>query len=184
MNEINKNPMCSEIQDLLIKFSINKLTDQENQIVNEHLKLCEECSAYQNVLNEIPISLAVPGKSNLIPNPVISQLAAKRMKERKSMLTQSANNIWDSILSILNYRVPIYQAVFGMTFFFCVFFGLNRINFTANSMRGNFSETLQNKNNITILNDSLENILGIERWNVGISLHDDTVLTHFTVKAM
>lgn len=184
MNEITNNVLCDQIRDLLIRSAADDLTDRERHLLTEHLESCEQCRTYQEMLNKLPVSLAVPKTSGLLPDPAIYRMAVKRLKERAAFHIRPAESITDYVISLLNHRIPVYQMILGMALIIMVFSTFERTDYTGYTLKGYISENVENNKLITIFDDSLLNIFNINKRQVGISLQDDTVLTQLTVKAM
>ena len=109
---------CDVIQPLIIKNHVDDITNEELIFVKEHLKSCKKCRHYESTLKNLHNSMQTGKSQKLVPNPNIRQTLLSQLKPHKTTRLDIFGNIWQNITRIFEYRIPVYQAVLGLTFAF------------------------------------------------------------------
>jgi hypothetical protein len=112
---------CSSIEDLLVKSSLEILTEQESRLVHEHLQSCGRCQAYRRTVLEIQNAVQIPAQATLLPDPAIRLNLLQRMEARHSQRNGVLVSFVQTMLGLLRYRVPLYQAAIGVAMLFLIF---------------------------------------------------------------
>jgi len=184
MKKINNNANCSNIEDLIIKKEMNNLTENEDLLLTAHLKICKKCRMYKNIVDEFHNVMAVPAEGGLMPAPEIRRIAATKMKELRKEHPLLKNSLWQSVLGILKYRIPVYQAAMGVALFIFVFLSVEQFNRTINYSRENVSEILQREILTVDTVDVLENFFMIDKQKIGRNAKEDSFFTQFIITVM
>ncbi len=183
MKESNNAPLvnCDNIEQLLIKQSIDELTDEENRLIQKHLKSCQRCRSYQSALLKLKYSMQVSEEDKLAPNPAIHEILIQRMKELRPQEIGFLDRAYQSIISLFEYRIPVYQALTGVILIFLLFLGLRHFPFTT----GQKSAGIQS---ITPIGTStpaqlmvIDNLDIIGKQKIGQNVKEDSTLIRFIV---
>jgi predicted anti-sigma-YlaC factor YlaD len=176
--------ICEVIQALIIQKNFDELTHTQNESVESHLKTCRTCQNFQKVLlkmNELTdykeekaVSLPVTTYQNL------RQRVAAKKKSNISIFQQS----WEWLKNILDYRVPVYQIVFGGVMILMIFFISRQVSYedkyeipvspSISTLETPVVETMQVLNPHEVL----------EKQMIGQSVKEDTALYRFLVTVM
>jgi hypothetical protein len=184
MNATDKN--CAIIHDLLVKKDFAALPAHESLMLAEHLRECEACRTFQQVLLNVQQAIQPIAEEMLIPNPTIRQNIRNRIS--RSIPARPASNglreAWNMLHDILKLKIPVYQAVLAMAIVFAVFIGIDKVN-----ARGE-QETLQrllseqNGKQTFVSSEAPHHIARIDSQKIGRSVAEDSLLMKFIVTAM
>ena len=175
MSKLKKLLTCEEVENILIKQNIENISETEQQLVENHLRSCEQCKKYEYALLKLKNTLAAVHQDTLMPDPEIKKNISNRIAGRTSVL----NNIGQFILEIFEYRIPVYQAIGAMA---AVIFILVAFNTVATSTDRNIDilgNSVSLKGVVENLNYRLDSLQLIERQRIGISVSEDSILTQF-----
>jgi Tfp pilus assembly pilus retraction ATPase PilT len=124
------NPNCEDIEQLLVNRILDELTRDENFVVEEHLKSCEHCQTYQQILLNLKNSMQIDAKETLIPDPAIRENILRQMKTLNPQETGFFKVTWQYIRNIFKYRIPVYQALSGLALIALIFLIVNQLSFS------------------------------------------------------
>ena len=173
---------CDVIQPLIIKNHVDDITNEELIFVKEHLKSCKKCRHYESTLKNLHNSMQTGKSQKLVPNPNIRQTLLSQLKPHKTTRLDIFGNIWQNITRIFEYRIPVYQAVLGLTFAFLVFFTINQVNHLDSQIfSGDMSTTTVDSTNFINVTKTLEMA---EQQKIGRNIYEDSLLTRFIVTDM
>lgn len=129
MTKQKKND-CQDIELLLLKNNIEDLNIEDQKLVEEHLKNCDKCISYYNILQNIQQSAKIYLEENLIPDPAIHYNITKYLKTQKSKQYGLLSNSWQFIKDILEIKIPVYQLVSSAVIIFFIVFAINKLTVT------------------------------------------------------
>ena len=184
MKDMDNDLKCSDFEHLLLKKESDNLTESEAALLRRHLESCERCGAFKNVVSELHRAMSVPSKGGLIPDREIYRRAVMKMKEKSRKRALKASNFWQSILGILRYRIPLYQAAMGIALFVFMFLSLDQFNLSEDYTEERISESFQGKGVIVDTVDVLRDIFKIDAGKVGRNAKEDSFLTQFIYTIM
>ncbi len=184
MKKTNNNLNCSDIEDLIIRRDLNEVTDSESKLLNEHVKSCQKCNAFQNTVSKIKNNMTVPSHSGLIPAPEIYHIAVSKMKKKKQNRPHTEGGVREFILGILKYRIPVYQAAMGIVLFIFLTLTANQFNFSGNLSGGKISETLYSEEGMIDTVDVLKDFFNIDKQKIGRNAKEDSFFTQFMFTIM
>jgi hypothetical protein len=186
MKKSNEKPYinCDEIERLLIDRIFDELTQDESHLVREHLKSCDRCQGYQNTLVNLQNSMQISAEDKLTPNPAIRQNIMKRMKISKPAETGIFNISWHYIKNVFEYRIPVYQALFGVVLIALTFLAVKQISFSPHQKPSKLQSLAQIETSIPAQMSVIENLEIIEGQKIGRNVKEDTTLTRFIFTAM
>ena len=118
-----KDKICREIQDMICTSRITHINKEDMKKLQDHIKTCETCMEYQEVINNIIALMQVEGCEKFNLDDSI----------RKSLIRQVKKNSGDSWLRktgsaidrFFQYKIPVYQSVLA---FIIIFFTIYEIN--------------------------------------------------------
>ena len=174
---------CKHIEELIINQSNHSLTRQEIQSIQLHIKNCASCRAFGLSIKKINTEMAPDKNEFLKPNPAILENIHKKMSEKPVFAKMGLINIIDVVRSVLEYRIPVYQAGLVMGIIFLLIFGLD------------FSQSLKVKNEIepegaqnfeNRVNDvfMVENHPVLSEQKVGVNAREDSILIRYIHTSM
>ena len=180
MRNINIRPTCQEIEDMLIKNNIEDLTQIEQELIERHISYCSECKKYSQVLININQAFVSTPRDDSMPLAAI----------RKNALTKIAGNrgtfsaFWYSLLSLFEYRIPVYQALVMILVALVLLIGFDYANSEQNSLSMIWSDSHQLEGMISDTNYVLDSLQMLERQRIGKNVLEDSILTQFITTAM
>jgi len=186
MKESNKigNIRCEDIEGLLIRQNFEDLTGNEKSLLQEHVKTCNQCRNYQHHLMNFQNSMAISKKSQLRPDPVIRQTLMDRMNALKPKNYRIVDSLWQRLLNILEYRIPVYQGLIGIACCLLIFVGINYFSFSNQPHSESLQYTKMMADTTFYQINVIENLQIIEQQKIGKNISEDTLLTRFIVSSM
>ncbi len=183
MKESNKksNANCDDVEELLIKKEIDKLTPDENLLVEKHLKFCERCRTYQSTLSSLQNSMQISPDEKLTPDPAIRQNIIQKMKALKPEEKGIFKSGWQYIRTALEYRIPVYQTLLIVVLIPFIFFAVDQLFLTPDHEPENLQGIAQIEPLVSSQIGVLDNLDVIDQQKIGISVREDTSLTRFIV---
>ncbi len=180
----NQTIKCEDIEELLIRQNFERLSENENSFLQNHLKICNRCRSYQNQLAYMQTSMPISQKSPLKPDPVIRQALINRMNALKPKKYHIFDSFWKWILNILEYRIPVYQGLIGIACGLLIFVTINHFSFSNRPQSGS-SQYHQIMADTTFYQiNVIKNLQIIEQQKIGKNVSEDTLLTRFIVSSM
>lgn len=173
---------CPTIEELLIKKTIEKLSDKESAALQNHLKTCASCKQFASSLEQLRDSMQID--DHLQPHTALLKKLQKKISKADSAKPNWMVNLVQRLTALLQYRIPLYQATLAIILILIIF-GLS-LNF-------NFSFLAPTKNSghlipyesVTYDAPYMLNILStLDTEKVGISAQEDTLLTRFIFTSM
>ncbi len=180
----NRKIKCDNIEDLLIKQNIENLSAEESDLLHKHLKACKHCQSYQHELAYIQRSMLMDQKNPLKPDPAIRQIVTKQMLRRKPGQQGLLNSFWQWLLNFLDYRIPVYQGLFGIACGLFIFALIHYFPLPDQSVMKHSPYQLQIADTTLYQINVIKNLQIIEQQKIGKNVSEDSVLTRFIVKAM
>jgi hypothetical protein len=186
MKNLHKNQTmkCDAIEQLIIKQGIEKLSADENNILQSHLKSCVHCQDYQNQLVSLQSSIMISVKSSLQPDPAILQNLMKRMNAFKSPKHRTVDSPWQKLLNILEYRIPVYQGLIGLACSLLIFVAINYFSFSSQHKTGSSEYSINVADSSFYQINVIKNLQIIEQQKIGKNVREDSLLTRFIVSSM
>jgi hypothetical protein len=186
MKESNNAPdvNCDGIEQLLIKRSLEELTDQENRLIQEHLRDCDVCRSYQSALLKLKDSMQISAKDKLAPDPSIRETVIKRMKSLKPQEAGFLGRAYQSVMRLFEYRIPVYQALSGAVLVVLIFLAVKQFSFTAEQKTTRLHNVAQIETSIPAQMRVMDDLGIIDQQKIGQNVKDDTTLTRFIVTTM
>jgi hypothetical protein len=183
MKEPNKKSStnCDDIEQLLIKRNIDGLTQNENLLVEKHLKFCERCKNYQSTLLNLQESMQIEPEEKLIPDPAIRQNIIQRMRAAQSKEQGIFQNGWQYIRTALEYRIPVYQTLLGIVLIFLISLSINRLFLTPEKEPLKLQSFAQIETLTSSQMSVIENLDILDQQKIGRTVKEDPSLTRFTV---
>jgi len=186
MKDLHKNRTikCDTAEELLIKQGIERLSADENSLLQNHLKTCIHCQDYQNQLTSLQRLIPINEKSPLKPDPAIRQSLLNRMKALKSSKHRTVDSPWQRLLNILEYRIPVYQGLIALACSLLIFITINYFSFSSPHQPGTPQYETRMADTTFYQINVINNLQIIEQQKIGKNVSEDTLLTRFIVSSM
>lgn len=175
---------CDEIEAILIRQQVESLINEENSLLQEHLKTCLHCQNYGRQLANLHSAMAIDQGSPLKPDPSIRQIVMNQMRKRKPEKQGILNSWWQGLSKILEYRIPVYQGLIGVACGLLIvvlirYFPLsNQPKLEPPPFQSQMADTTVYQINV------IKNLQIIEDQKIGKNVMEDSLLTRFIVTAM
>lgn len=186
MKESNNAPLinCDSIEQLLIKKSLEELSDEENRLIQEHLRSCDGCRSYQSALLKLKDSMQISAEDKLAPDPSIRETVIKRMKSLKPQEAGFLGRAYQSVIHIFEYRIPVYQALSGTVLVVLIFLAVKQFSFTPEQKATRLHNVAQIETSIPAQMRVMDDLSIIDQQKIGRNVKEDTTLTRFLFTAM
>jgi len=186
MKESNENLSlnCDEIEGLLIQRHFDEITQDQSLLVEEHLKSCDRCRTYQKILLNMQNSMQIGAEEKLIPDPAIRQNIIQQLRALKPQEAGIFARGWHYIRSIFEYRVPVYQALFGVVLIALIFLAIKQYPSSADQKPLEPRGLAQIETPLPAQMSVIDNLEIIKGQKIGLNVKEDTTLTRFIVSTM
>jgi len=186
MKRSNENPNmnCNEIEALLIQRHFDEITRDQSLLVEKHLKSCGGCRSYQKTLLSLQNSMQIGPGEKLGPDPAIRQNIIGRMKTVRPQEPGIFVRGWHYIRGVFQYRVPVYQALFGVALIVLIFLGVRQLNFTTDRKYPSPQGVVQLQVPISTEVSVIDNLEIVKQQKIGRSVSEAITLTRFIVSTM
>lgn len=179
----NKTNRCGDIEELLIKQKSEILSEKEIALLQNHLKTCKHCQSYQTRLAYIQASMPISKNSPLKPDPAIRQSLINRMKALKPQKYWGIDSLRQKILTVLEYRIPVYQGLIGLACSWLIFVAIQYFSFLqSRSVSSEYYRMMSDAKYYQI--NVIQNLQIIEQQKIGKTVREDSLLTRFVVSSM
>ena len=119
------NVKCKSFQEkLLMADSPNRLLEDDSTL-KTHIKKCSECSSLMKSILLMHRRMQQAPEIDLKPNRRSLVNARKLMSVRQEFQMPSNYSIWQSLRQIIEYKIPVYQAVSGLVVMLMLVFVLS-----------------------------------------------------------
>jgi hypothetical protein len=186
MKKSNESPNmdCDDIERLLTNRIFDKLTQDENLLVEEHLKSCDRCQSYQNALLNLQNSMEIGPEHELAPDPAIRENIIQRMKTLNPVETGIFAKSWHYVRNVFEYRVPVYQALSGLVLIALIYLTVGQLSFSPAQKPSEPQSLAQIETPTPTQMRVVDNLKIIDQQKIGQNVKDDTTLTRFIVTTM
>lgn len=173
-----KLSMCKRVHRTIMEKGLQFQYPDEDRWIQNHLEICENCRDFVFRLHDIQKTLKQFPEGKLKPHPEIIEQLMRRFDEKKAkrLTDYKTGQILNTVLRLLNMRIPIYQAALGMTILFVGFLFIFKKE--GDRLPNDFQPALSQSSNRSILG-SEPNVVVIKRiqdQNIGLSVQDDSLL--------
>ena len=183
MKESNDQPIasCDDVELLLSKRLVDELTEDENHLVREHMKVCSRCRSYESILLNLQDSMQIKAEEKLAPHPAIRKHLAQRMKNLKPQKAGILRRTYHSFIHLFEYRIPVYQVLSGAVLMVLLFFGVRHFHFTGGQEPVGLQSIVQMEISAPAQLRIIDNLDFIGKQKIGQNVKEDSTLTQFIV---
>ena len=179
-----ENKKCKIFEDMILKSTISDLNASEIDQLIQHLSECKACSELQESVSRIAPAVHSVVLDDIKPNPQIHNALRKRLTEKHQPQKVKKGRIRLSINSMLQHRIPVYQAAIAAVVVAFIF----NINIIKSNVSKNQSTSAMHYKDISSNSFSspyfVNNLPSLDSQKVGINAKEDTVLTKFIFTSM
>jgi hypothetical protein len=179
-----KAPTCEKIEQLLINRTCDRLTEEEEHLLQEHLAICARCRDYETSLEEVVKAVKSQDRGSLVPNPAIRENILKRMGMPRPQEIGVLEGIWKSTRSAFAHPIPVYQAVLGAALIFLLSLGLRHLPSSAVREVSPPRPLVRMEATLPSQLGVIDNLEIVKQQKIGQSVTEDTTLTRFIVSSM
>jgi len=180
-----KKNICTHIEDLMIKQAADhKKNERESKEIEQHIIHCSSCRSYKIRLESLENVMQSVSEPDLQSDPAIRRNLIHRMRQIHQSKKSQPDGIIDSIISVLNFRIPVYQAVLAAAFLIFIFMaGINNRERNIQESDLNSSDI---QRNLTLMETEyvIPSPPELEKQKVGINVNEDSVLTGYLYTLM
>jgi anti-sigma factor RsiW len=114
---------CADIRDKLIYAEMDDLDERDRRLVSTHLESCEECRQYQQYLINMLAAMNLAPAEQLEPDPRIRARLLRKLNPPIQRRARKRITDWKDLFKILEYRIPVYQAILTFGIILVLFIG-------------------------------------------------------------
>jgi hypothetical protein len=186
MKKSNEKPSvnCDKTEGLLIQKHFDKIRPDQSLSVEEHLKSCERCRSYQKTLSGLQTSMQIAAEDKLAPDPAIRQNIIRRIKTVRAEEAGILARGWQYIRSGFQYRIPVYQALFGAVLIALIFFGVRQLPFSPGQEGPAWQGVARLQMPVSTEMSVIDNLEIVRQQKIGRNVKEDSTLTRFIVSTM
>ena len=186
MKKSNEHPhiACDQIEGLLTQRHFDEITQDQSLLIEEHLKSCDKCRSYQKTLSGLQTSMQTTAEAKLAPDPAIRQNVIRRMKTAKALEAGILARGWQYIRNGFQYRIPVYQALFGVVLIALIFVGIRQLPLSAHREVPTTQGVIRLQMPVSTEVSVIDNLEIVKQQKIGRNVGEDTTLTRFIVSTM
>jgi hypothetical protein len=106
------------------------------------------------------------------------------MKSLKPQEAGFLDRVYQSVIHIFEYRIPVYQALSGAVLIALIFLAVKQFNFTPEQKATGLHNVAQIETSLPAQMRVMDNLGIIDQQKIGQNVKDDTTLTRFIVTTM
>ncbi len=179
------NPLtCAASEDLLIRQQAVDLNKEQKEKLTQHLQHCPLCQQFQKLLATMSQSMKIREQSALKPDPAIRRSIIRKIKRTRIEQTTFLQVTLSMLRKLLQYRIPVYQAILGMLLVSLIIWGSVKFPFWKQQNFRNSHHLTQEVNDEGKQIEMLNCLDILEPQKVGTSVSEDTMLIKFFSPAM
>jgi hypothetical protein len=174
---------CSLFQEKIFGLFDDNLPVNSNASVKMHMDSCQDCQTYLENLTHLKNQMQVAPTKDLYPNSKILKNIIVFKNIKSSLQKKNQDSVWDSIRTLFEFRIPVYQALSGavVALMLFVFISNNIISSNTNTKQLGSSG---NQTSITSSDLYVLDSLNLTNPAKGQNAKEDSVLISFLVPTM
>ncbi len=170
---------CTIIRDMMIRSETEEPDEQDKKFITAHLQKCADCSEYKQHLLNISKSMDVSLEDNLQPDPRIHSKLVRQLKGGKQKAVNPGHSAWNRLIKILEYRIPLYQAVLTLFLILVLVFSFYPFIFSGVDKHPNLVHQTENDSLALYQVDVYRNLQTRGDAYYGRNLLEDSMLTRY-----
>jgi len=176
----SKNIKCAEVERWLITDELKKLSPEKVSLIKNHISSCERCQSFQHLIVNLQQSLHINENDQLKPNPIIKKRLLQKMKEKKT----ARKHFFQTIIDVLEFRIPVYHALAGVTILLLIFWGIEKFSFSFDwrEVKQNYFSRIEIPVSSPIY--VVDNLKVLEQQKIGKTVKEDSLLARYIVPSM
>ena len=180
--ESQNSDICEEFKQHVIMQHGEDLIGDQNQLIYEHLNICQTCFNYYQTVLKMQESL-VYDDSDLQPDPRVRLKLISRLNEKNIKGEKGHKKFLDKLSGVFGYRVPVYQAVFAFFLLCALVFTLDQVSISKRPTYRDSAPYLYMDQTI-LINSPSYNINLIQEHQIGRNVKEDSILARYLVSSM
>lgn len=176
---------CWEIEELIVKKTIARLTPRESYLVNIHVQSCVRCQKYLLMVTHLEQAL-LNGENgeHLTPDPAIRVRIRSRMQAKTSVLQNNATAGKQFLLAVRDFKIPFYQAAAAFALILLMSYALSTSIFVGQQENLTLSKTAQMETAIIDSLNIIRHINFLEKQRVGRNIKQDSLIIRFIITSV
>lgn len=175
---------CDQAELLLIKKTIEKLTEDEGLLVEEHLKSCQRCRSLETAVVNMQDTMRTSTKEAPVPDPAVRQNILRQMNALKLRPPGIFSRGWQYVRDVFEYRIPVYQTLLGAALVVLLFFAVRQLSTTSPQPPSEPPSAAQVETPMIGQMSVLDDLSILDRQKIGRNAKEDSYLTQFIVSTM
>ena len=179
----SENKQCSDYQERMVELFDIGLELNSDKEIKKHIDNCSACQSYLKSLVIFREQLNRKPAKQLQPDPRILNNILAFKKIKKDLHGTKSDTILGNFWVLLEYRIPVYQALVGILLIFMMFLYLSG-SFKSPSDRTMYIDYSGKEEELTSSELYLVDSLSMHRPDRGQNAKEDSVLMNFLVPSL
>jgi len=173
--------VCGLVRQLILS-DPHTLSEIEKDEIDNHLRICDRCTKYTEFQMRLVKNLNTLPDNELIPDPDIKANLSQKIASKKKRVLPA--HFYQRLRTLVDYRIPVYQAALAVFFAFIVYFGINALSQSQIHYSNVSQEMISFSDSSAINLNIIENLNSIRNQNIGRNVAGDSILANFIVSSL
>ena len=107
----SKKDNCENFQKRILMKINDKSALESEKALNNHINECPDCKHFVKSLQLVQGQMQRSPLENLKPRPQILKNIVNKLQLKQEIKRKENESVWDRLIKILEYKIPVYQAV-------------------------------------------------------------------------
>jgi hypothetical protein len=179
----SENRQCADYQERMVELFDTGLSLKGDKELKKHTDNCYACQSYLKSLLIFRKQMNQTPDKQLQPDPNILNNILSYKKAKKALRHTKSDTILINIRELLEYKIPVYQALGGVVVVIMMFLYLSG-SFVSPGDRSIYIDYSGNEEGLTSSELYLVDSLSLHRPDRGQNAKEDSVLMNFLVPSM
>jgi hypothetical protein len=175
---------CADIRDKLIYAEIDDLDERNRRLVTAHLSSCKECRQFQRGLMNMLSAMNLVPADQLEPDPRIRAELLRKLNPPIQRKARRRSTGWKDLFKILEYRIPIYQAILTFGVILVLFIGFFPHSSTPIEKPPDMISHMEDDSLALNQPEVYRNLQSSDNSRYGRNLQEDSILTRYMSSAL
>jgi hypothetical protein len=179
----SENKPCSDYQERMVELFDTGISLDSDKQLKKHIDTCLACQSYLESLHIFSEQMNRAPDEKLQPDPRILNNIIAYKKFKKALYPTNSDSILSKVWQLLEYRIPVYQALGGVVVVLMMFLYLSG-SFVSHGERAIQIDYSGKEEGLTSSELYLVDSLSMHRPDRGQNAKEDSVLMNFLVPSM
>ncbi len=179
----SENKQCADYQKRIVELFDTGISLTSDEELKKHINTCLACQSYLENLHLFREQMNRAPDKHIQPDPRILNNLLAYKKAKKALHTTKSHTILSNLWEVLEYRIPVYQALAGFVVVLMIFLYLSG-SFVSPGDRAIHIDYSGKEEDLTSSELYLVDSLRMHEPGRGQNAKEDSVLMNFLVPTM